>query len=76
MEMMRHPGETTNMRRQTVASYFRVRLLILGVVVVLLLLFLFSFAFILLKEMLANTTLSNFLLRKILNVRIIHIQHF
>lgn len=24
MEMMRHPGETTNMRRQTVASYFRV----------------------------------------------------
>lgn len=75
MEMMRHPGETTNMRRQTVASYFRVRFLIL-VVVELLLLFLFSFAFILLKEMLANTTLSNFLLRKILNVRIIHIQHF
>lgn len=28
MEMMRHPGETTNMRRQTVASYFRVRLFI------------------------------------------------
>lgn len=27
MEMMRHPGETTNMRRQTVASYFRVCLL-------------------------------------------------
>lgn len=24
MEMMRHPEETTNMRRQTVASYFRV----------------------------------------------------
>lgn len=24
MEMMRHPDETTNMRRQTVASYFRV----------------------------------------------------
>lgn len=38
MEMMRHPGETTNMRRQTVASYFRVRFLVLVVVVVLLLL--------------------------------------
>lgn len=25
--MMRHPGETTNMRRQTVASYFRVSIL-------------------------------------------------
>lgn len=24
MEMMRHPQDTTNMRRQTVASYFRV----------------------------------------------------
>lgn len=24
MEMMRHPEDTTNMRRQTVASYFRV----------------------------------------------------
>ncbi|KAJ0005668.1 hypothetical protein NQD34_015562, partial [Periophthalmus magnuspinnatus] len=27
MEMMRHPGETTNMRRQTVASYFRYSLM-------------------------------------------------
>lgn len=26
MEMMRHPDETTNMRRQTVSSYFRVSL--------------------------------------------------
>jgi len=29
MEMMRNPEETTNMRRQTVASYFRVGVLIL-----------------------------------------------
>uniref|UniRef100_A0A5S6L994 non-specific serine/threonine protein kinase n=1 Tax=Xenopus tropicalis TaxID=8364 RepID=A0A5S6L994_XENTR len=27
MEMMRHPGETTNMKRQTVASYFRYSLM-------------------------------------------------
>ncbi|TNN54250.1 Myosin-IIIb [Liparis tanakae] len=27
MEMMRHPEETTNMRRQTVASYFRYSLM-------------------------------------------------
>lgn len=55
MEMMRHPGETTNMRRQTVASYFRVRLS----------LFSFSFAFVLLKQFLATATRSNLLLGKI-----------